>query len=115
MGSYETAREGERIAAEHLSCNGCTILHRNWRCPHGEVDLIAQEGTTILFVEVKARRRVNYSLPREAVDERKQFRLRQCADLYLSLFYPHGACRFDVVEVWWRANRVYVSWIRDAF
>lgn len=115
MDSHETARAGERIAAQYLSQKGCTILRRNWRCPHGEVDIIAQEGDTILFVEVKARHHIGYALPREAVDERKQARLRQCAELYLNLFCPAAPCRFDVIEVWWQSGRAHVRWLREAF
>ncbi|MCS6830308.1 MAG: YraN family protein [Armatimonadota bacterium] len=115
MDNHETARAGEQIAARYLTRKGCTILQQNWRCPYGEVDIVAQDGDTILFVEVKARHNVEHTLPREAVDERKQARLRQCAELYLNLFYPEAPCRFDVVEVWWQSGRAYVRWLREAF
>jgi len=111
----ETARAGEHIAAQYLSRKGCTILQRNWRCPYGEVDIIAQDGNMILFVEVKARHHIEYALPREAVDARKQARLRRCAELYLNLFYPDAPCRFDVVEVWWQSGKTRVRWLREAF
>jgi len=111
----ETARAGEHLAAEHLTRNGCVVLQRNWRCPHGEVDIIAQEGDTILFVEVKARHHIAHALPREAVDARKQARLRQCAELYLSLYCPDAPCRFDVIEVWWHAGKAHLQWLREAF
>lgn len=115
MDNRQTARAGERIAAQYLTQKGCTVLQRNWRCPYGEVDIIAQDGDTILFVEVKARHNIEYTLPREAVDKNKQARLRQCAELYLSLFYPDALCRFDVVEVWWKSGKTYVRWLREAF
>ncbi|GIV21287.1 MAG: UPF0102 protein [Armatimonadota bacterium] len=115
MDNRETARAGERIAAQYLRRKGCTILHQNWRCPYGEVDIVAQDGDVILFVEVKARHHIEYALPREAVDERKQARLRQCAELYLSLFCPEALCRFDVVEVWWQSGKAHVRWLREAF
>ncbi len=115
MDNRQTAQAGEQAAAECLSRRGCEILHRNWRCPYGEVDIIAREGDTILFVEVKARQNIRYSLPREAVDERKQHRLRKCAELYLNLFCPEAPCRFDVVEVWWQSGTVRTRWLREAF
>lgn len=115
MDNRQTARAGEQIAAQYLSQKGCTVLHRNWRCAYGEVDIIAQEGDILLFVEVKARHNIEYTLPRESVDERKQARLRQCAELYLSLFCPDAPCRFDVVEVWWQSGKAYVRWLREAF
>jgi putative endonuclease len=115
MDNRYTARAGEQLAAQYLNQQGCAILQRNWRCPYGEVDIIAQDGDTVLFVEVKARHNVKHLLPREAVDTRKQTRLRQCAELYLSLFYPEAPCRFDVVEVWWSGGQPCVRWLREAF
>lgn len=116
MGSrQQTARAGEQIALDFLLQQGCELLQRNWRCPYGEVDIIAREGDTLLFVEVKTRHNVQCALPREAVDGRKQARLRQCAQLYLDLFYPEALCRFDVVEVWWHEGRTQVRWLREAF
>lgn len=115
MDNRQTARWGEDLAAQYLAREGCTVLQRNWRCPYGEIDIIAQEGNTLLFVEVKTRRRVDAALPREAVDERKQRRLRQCATLYLDLFYPDAVCRFDVVEVWWQSGTACVQWLKEAF
>lgn len=115
MNNWETGRAGEQLAAHYLSRCGCEILYRNWRCPYGEIDIIARQGDTILFVEVKARHNVEYTLPREAVDERKQERLRQCADLYLSLYFPEAPCRFDVVEVWWRSGKARLRWLHGAF
>lgn len=115
MDNRRIARWGEELAAQYLERQGCVVLRRNWRCPYGEVDIIAQEGDTLLFVEVKARRRIEETLPREAVDERKQQRLRQCAALYLDLFSPDAICRFDVVEVWWQSGRAQVQWLKEAF
>jgi putative endonuclease len=115
MHNQQTARAGEQIAARYLMQNGCTILQRNWRCPFGEVDIIAQEGDVMVFVEVKARHQIRYALPREAVDFQKQARLRQCAELYLNLFSPEAPCRFDVVEVWWQGGKAHVRWLREAF
>ncbi|MDW8103809.1 MAG: YraN family protein [Armatimonadota bacterium] len=115
MDNRRTARQGEDLAAQFLSRQGCVVLQRNWRCPFGEVDIIAQEGDTLLFVEVKARRRVEYALPREAVDLRKQERLRQCAEMYLNLFCPDAPCRFDVIEVWWQSGKARLHWLREAF
>lgn len=115
MDNRETARVGEQLAVDHLNRSGCEILHRNWRCPYGEVDIVARDGDTIVFVEVKARHSIEYTLPREAVDKRKQERIRRCAELYLSLYCPEAPCRFDVVEVWWQAGRTWARWLREAF
>jgi putative endonuclease len=58
------------------------VLAVDWRCRLGQIDLIAQDGETLVIVEVKARRGVRFGLPQEAVDLRKQRKLRQLADVY---------------------------------
>ncbi len=72
-------RFGEQVAAEHLASAGLTIVERNWRCRAGELDIVAREGTTLVFVEVKTRSSLAYGSPAEAVDRRKTARIRQLA------------------------------------
>lgn len=87
----------EACAAAWLSDHGYTILERNVRNPAGEIDVVARDGDTLCFVEVKARAGIQYGLAIEAVDRRKQRRLARAASLYLA-FNPHsGPCRFDVL------------------
>jgi putative endonuclease len=91
---------GERVAARHLQDQGLVILHRNWRCPDGEVDLILRDGDDVVFCEVKTRRGGMYGSPAEAVGHRKVRRLRLLAHRWLDRtgLHPQGI-RFDVVEV----------------
>lgn len=74
---------GEQWAAEYLIEHGCTILARNWRCPCGELDVVAASGGYILFVEVKTRSGWDISKPLEAVGPGKQRRLLLAAESYL--------------------------------
>lgn len=74
---------GEQWAAEYLIKHGCTILARNWRCPYGELDVVAASGDYILFVEVKTRSGWDISKPLEAVGPGKQRRLLLAAESYL--------------------------------
>jgi putative endonuclease len=75
------------------------VLCRNWRCDAGEVDLIVRIGSTVVFVEVKARATGHFGSPALAVDHRKQRRLRILAARWLGEHPHRGAVRFDVVAV----------------
>jgi putative endonuclease len=74
---------GELAAAAHLQRRGATIIARNWRCPLGEIDLVAHMGGQLLFVEVKARRG-SVPAPEESVGRAKQRRLARLAHAYLA-------------------------------
>jgi len=93
-------REAEALAASYLERNGLAIVERNWRCRHGELDLIARDGDVLVFVEVKSRRARWGDGPGAAVSALKQWRLTRLAHHYLKwrrLGEPR--CRFDVVAV----------------
>lgn len=95
-------RWGEDLAAQHCEAAGMTVLHRNWRCPVGELDIIAREkDATVVFVEVKTRSGVGYGEPIEAVSRRKSLKLRQLAIAYLAQDRPSGSSelRFDVIGI----------------
>lgn len=93
-------RTGERLASEELIRQGYRILERNVRCSYGEIDLIAEDGEDLVFVEVKTRRGNAYGLPEEAVTLRKQQKLVQVATWYLDLHQcMERSWRIDVVAV----------------
>ncbi len=91
----------EELAAGFLQEKGYRILERNYRDRYGEIDLIARDGACLVFVEVKYRRNSASGFPEEAVDARKQERIRHAASYYLySRHYPEDTpCRFDVVAI----------------
>ncbi len=82
-GRSNLGTRGEALAAAHLEGLGMCIAARNYRSRYGEVDLIAQEGGTLVFVEVKTRRGTSYGTPEESVTPRKLDRLAKTAALYL--------------------------------
>jgi putative endonuclease len=91
---------GERVAVAHLVEQGMVVLDRNWRCPAGEVDIIARDGSTVVFVEVKTRRGDEFGAPAEAVGVGKVRRLRRVAAQWLATSNVRpGEVRFDVVSV----------------
>ena len=97
---------GEAAAARFLRRRGYKIVARNQRERRGELDLVAVDGRTIVFVEVKTRRTARYDHPAEAVTLRKQQRISHAATAFMKrhhlLTYP---ARFDVVAVIWPARR----------
>jgi putative endonuclease len=93
-------KSGEDRAAEELERRGYAILARRYRTKHGEIDIVARDGETTVFVEVKARATAEFGTAAEAVTRRKQLQLIAMAREYL-LFNRLGdiPCRFDVVAV----------------
>jgi len=91
-------RRGEGIAARHLERSGLTILERNWRCTQGEIDLIAQDGDEVVFVEVKTRSSVAYGHPLEAITPVKLARLRRLAGAWCAA-HPGVAPRIRIDAV----------------
>jgi len=93
-------RSGEDLAAKHLAGRGYSILERNYSAPYGEIDLIALDNGTVVFVEVKTRTTGAYGAPELAVDHRKQERMVKAALGYLKHKKLHQMpCRFDVVAI----------------
>lgn len=93
-------RWGESTAAAYLEKKRYRIIGANYRCRMGEIDLIAEKGKYIVFVEVKLRRSSRFAEAREFVDRRKQERILTAAALYLSQNETERQPRFDVIEVY---------------
>ena len=91
---------GEAVAAEYLRKKNYKILTQGFRSRFGEIDLIAQNGRYLVFVEVKLRKSDRFAMAREYVDARKQERLRITASLYLSRRPTMLQPRFDVIEIY---------------
>lgn len=108
--------QGEACVAEYLERRGWTVLDRQWRCRYGELDLVAQDGGTVCFIEVKRRGPRSIGLPREFVDGRKRERLRKTAAVYLAEQETEARARFDVAEVYEEENgRLRIEYLENAF
>ena len=91
---------GEILAANFLKSKKYKILQMNYRNQIGEIDIIAEQGKTIVFVEVKRRSTLEFGRPIEAVDLRKQNKIRKTAEIYLMFAKKSLAdVRFDVIEI----------------
>jgi putative endonuclease len=112
----QTGDEGEALAARHLESQGYKILARNYRCRGGELDIVAADGATVAFVEVKTRRTGAFGSPFDAVDHRKRARMTTAALTFVAEHRLAGrALRFDVVAVWARETPPRVELLRNAF
>lgn len=106
----------EEQAADILRERGYTVIGRNFRSRHGEVDIIAYEGDTLVFIEVKARRGKKFGDARWAVDQRKQKAIARAALLFLSRKkISKTPCRFDVVLIEEGSTGRKIEVIKNAF
>lgn len=90
---------GEDLATKYLKKKHFKILERNHRNKVGEIDIVAMQKKTLVFVEVKSRSTLEFGRPAEAVNAHKQHKLRQVASLYLISHKLDIPCRFDVIEI----------------
>lgn len=109
----ESGRAGEDLASSFLEENGLLIVERNVRFRDGEIDLVALDGATLVFVEVKRRRNDARGAPAEAITPKKRERVIRAARRWLAENRGWAAVRFDVVAI--RDEPPQVDWIRGAF
>ena len=107
---------GERIAARHLKRNGYRIVSRNFRAAGAEIDLVAMDGETLVFVEVKTRLGAGAGAPQEALDRRKQAHIRRAATIFADRNRAESrAIRFDVVAIAGAGYDRRIEILKDAF
>jgi putative endonuclease len=109
-------RRGERAAEKYLRRNGYRIVARNFRAVGAEIDLVAMDGETLVFIEVKTRRSRIAGAPEEAVDERKQTRMRRAAEVFARRYRADEIeMRFDIAAVDASGRRLEIELLRNAF
>jgi putative endonuclease len=109
-------RRGERAAERHLRRCGYRIVARNFRAAGAEIDLIAMEGETLVFVEVKTRSGDGAGAPVDAVDARKQERMRRAAEVFAARTRAgERLMRFDVVAITSGERNMKLELLKDAF
>ena len=109
-------KKGEAAAVRFLKKSGYKILEQNYRTQLGEIDIIAKDRQTIVFIEVKTRRSLNYGSPKMAITSKKQRSISMTALYYLKINdQSHADARFDVVTVFTGGNQVDIDIIKNAF
>jgi len=109
----EAGARAEEACAGVLRRAGLRIVARNWRCRHGEIDLVAEDGEMLVFAEVRLRRNGSYGGAAESLTRAKRARLLAAAALYTA-GRRERPCRFDVLLLD-ALDPPRIEWIRDAF
>ncbi len=110
--------KGENYAVKYLKKHRYKILERNYRKPYGEIDIIAENKEYLVFVEVKARKLNTLIEPSYAVNQKKQYHLRNTAQAYIKENKIDRPCRFDVCEVYVNSDNlklININYIENAF
>jgi putative endonuclease len=118
MEKKDLGKKGEEIAEKYLKKCGYKILEKNYRCGRlGEIDIVAFDKKTLVFVEVKTRKTPDFGIPEEAVDFRKQNKIKLLADYYLIKNKLENLdVRFDVVSIFLeKDNSFKISLLKNAF
>ncbi len=107
--------QAEEKVSRFLRKSGYKIIKRNFQTRFGEIDIIAENGEYIVFVEVKARGENSIAEPKEFVDLRKQRKIIRTAEIYLSENFTEKQPRFDVAEVKKENGKTVINHIVNAF
>jgi putative endonuclease len=100
MLGWHRGQPGEQMAVVYLQQQGYRIQQQNYRCRQGEIDIIAWDGPTLVFVEVKTKRQTAFGSPQAMVDQRKQHKIIRVAMVYVQQHrLKNVALRFDVVAI----------------
>jgi putative endonuclease len=115
--TQDLGRTGELVALKYLRRKGYAIIETRFRFLRGEIDIVARDGQTLVFIEVKMRTGQGYGRPEESVTAGKQRQIRKVAEGYLLLRRPGDvACRFDVIAIQPDGGHGFtVEHFRDAF
>lgn len=112
---HDLGQEGEDLAVRHLIGEGYTVLERNWKFGKEEIDIIAERGDEIIFVEVKTRKTNFYGMPEVFVGKAKQRIIIRAANAYILRHNIHKEARFDVVGVIINSRERSVNHLEGAF
>jgi len=115
--SRKTGDEIEALACQYLQQRGLKTLSRNFNCPRGELDVVMEDGDTIVFVEVRYRSNARFGSSAESVNKTKQDKLITSALYYLQQHpkYRDRPSRFDVIAVSLQKTKTDINWIKSAF
>jgi putative endonuclease len=99
MKTFALGSEGEDLAAKFLKKKGYAVISRNYKTSIGEIDIVAKDGDTTVFIEVKTRANDAFGYPFEAVNQSKRRKLKNLALLYLKKERQDFPVRFDVISI----------------
>ena len=116
LNKLDFGKYGEEKAVSYLEDKNYEIIARNFSCYQGEIDIIAKNKNELVFCEVKTRSNFGYGRPADAVDNYKQKHIWNAAKYYL---YKNNLMdsfiRFDVIEVYFKGNKIFINQIKNIF
>jgi len=116
MDKKALGRSGEALAAKYLKSNGFKVLKKNFRCPLGEIDIIAQKSRELYFVEVKTRSSLQFGSPFEAIDFRKKRQIIKVSNFFLMKEKKDPNCHFSVIGIILKeGEEPEIRFLKDAF
>lgn len=116
MDKKKIGRLGEDIASNFLEKQGIKILQKNYATKYGEIDLIALENETIIFIEVKLRKNKKFGSIIESISESKIKKISKAAELFLNEFDTFKECRFDIILIFlYNRNSYEVEWLKGEY
>jgi putative endonuclease len=115
--AHALGKSGEEAAVAYLKKKRFQVLERGFRFRRGEIDIIARENDTLVFIEVKTRQSLEFGLPEESVTPLKQQQIRRLAEAYLATTHLCDIpCRFDIISLFYSPKDGYrIHHLRDAF
>jgi len=107
----------EASACKYLEQHGLSVISRNYRCKSGEIDIIMQKDSHVVFVEVRLRNNTEFGSGLESITRHKKKRLITAAMHFLQQnpAYGDAPCRFDVISITGSPSNYSINWVRDAF
>ena len=118
QGRRQLGMRGEELACEFLVRNQMKIIDRNWSCSYGEADIVALEGRTLVFCEVKTRKNLRYGKPESAITFKKRERYYKLINVYRSrCAVKHSSVRFDLITILVdeKKKMAQLKYLRDAY
>ncbi len=113
MNKRRIGKEGEDIAVRFLTQKGLRVLGRNYYTPFGEIDIIAEDETELIFVEVKTRKNINFGLPEEAMTKKKMDRIKKSANVYVCKNNVQKPVRFDLLSIIKIGKKWKIEWFKN--
>ena len=112
-----TGQQAEQLAANYLSKQGLKVIDRNFHCRFGEIDLIALDSKSLVFIEVRYRKNEKIMSVFETIDKHKCRKLVTTSEYYLNKNrkYHFMTCRYDVIGITGELNAPSIEWIKNAF
>lgn len=110
----QLGQEGEDFAAQRIQIEGLKIIARNFRCPVGEMDIIATEGEKLIFIEVRSRTSQHFGWGEESIKPQKKIRLHRIAEYFIlsQKLREWPSVRFDLVAIRWLESGPQFNWIQ---